>query len=91
MIVLNKTQVSGLKCRLQYNEAKYLLEDRQIMLFNFFWIGFYVTYAMDIASFRIFGASLSEPHTDVVAWDSVTRDIYIYIYIYRYRGTDRYL
>ena len=31
------------------------------------------------------GASLSEPHTDVLAWDSVTRDIY------RYRGTDRYL
>ena len=25
------------------------------------------------------GASLSEPHTDVLAWDSVTRDIYIYI------------
>ena len=24
------------------------------------------------------GASLSEPHTDVVTWDSVTRDIYIY-------------
>ena len=29
----------------------------------------------------IIGASLSEPHTDVVTWDSVTRDIYIYIYI----------
>ena len=41
----------------------------------------------DIASWciRIIGASLSEPHTDVLAWDSVTRDIY------RYRGTDRYL
>ena len=33
----------------------------------------------------IIGASLSEPHTDVLAWDSVTRDIY------RYGGTDRYL
>ena len=31
------------------------------------------------------GASLSEPHTDVLTWDSVTRDIY------RYRRTDRYL
>ena len=35
----------------------------------------------------IIGASLSEPHTDVLTWDSVTRDIYLY----RYRGTDRYL
>ena len=35
--------------------------------------------------FLVIGASLSEPHTDVLAWDSVTRDIY------RYRGTDRYL
>ena len=34
---------------------------------------------------NLIGASLSEPHTDVLAWDSVTRDIY------RYRGTDRYL
>ena len=39
--------------------------------------------ASSISSF--IGASLSEPHTDVLAWDSVTRDIY------RYRGTDRYL
>ena len=31
------------------------------------------------ALFQFFGASLSEPHTDVLAWDSVTRDIYIYI------------
>ena len=31
------------------------------------------------ASSLIVGASLSEPHTDVLAWDSVTRDIYIYI------------
>ena len=28
---------------------------------------------------QLVGASLSEPHTDVLAWDSVTRDIYIYI------------
>ena len=30
---------------------------------------------------EVIGASLSEPHTDVVTWDSVTRDIYIYIYL----------
>ena len=33
------------------------------------------------------GASLSEPHTDVLAWDSVTRDIYIYIYIYTHTSS----
>ena len=31
------------------------------------------------AQIEVIGASLSEPHTDVVTWDSVTRDIYIYI------------
>ena len=61
---------------------------RQVLVTCSFSIG----HSTGVVSFFFFasiiGASLSEPHTDVVTWDSVTRDIYIYIYteIYIYIG-----